>query len=124
MFSDKCTLNELTCGKYVRHSCYYAWSGVTLGNYFVTIHVCKAGHLSKYSLDNFHSIEIINDENGESFSLRVSSVGFRKTHDVMEFRTIMSAKKLQMCINSPHPYIVTCENDRMNEKNVFMELHL
>lgn len=124
MFSDNGSLNDMFFGKYVNHSCYFSWSSKTSGTFFVSIHVCNAGHLSKYKIDSFRSIKVINEADGKSFSLRVSKIFYKDKQDVMEFHTIMSIERLLMCRDSEYSYMVTCENDIMNEKNVFMELHL
>ena len=126
MFSESGSLKNIVDKGYVRHKCHFTWTSFFGTPHFmsVIINVCDSRNLAKYPSDLFRFIRMVNDITGEEFLTEIISTNYNVNYHDISFSVIMSVENLQRCTDNPDCYMLTCDDEQINKKEVFLEMHI
>jgi len=126
MFSENSILKNIVTEEYSMHSCSIEWKHVFGISYVIMdIRAHNAENLSKYSMEKFHIIRIIDDNEHVESVTNISDISYDKKYKMMHFATKVTIKTLDKCINSHYLQIKAIKSyDNNGETGVLLELHI
>ena len=126
MFSENGSLKNIVGAGYTRHKCNFTWTSFFRTPHFmsVIINVCDSRNLAKYPSAWFRFIRMVNDITGEEFLTEIISTSYNVNYHDISFNVIMSVENLQRCTDNPDCYMLTCDDEQINKKEVFLEMHI